>query len=156
MEIRRKPEDPWQKPGIIDKLKSMRASGISASIIAKALNDEFATSFSRNAIIGKASRLGLATPGTNDGTLRRSPKFKPIIISKPKKERIMEPEPESLRIPLRDTKSGQCRYIASGERGANEVCGHDTESPEKVWCPYHATRVFSPQQSHKHAADGIR
>jgi len=54
---------PWN-PDIIAMLRHLRAQGFSYSAAAKKINAAFATSFTREAMIGKARRLGLLAPGT--------------------------------------------------------------------------------------------
>lgn len=154
MEIRRKPENPWDIPGVSAKTAEMRLLGISSTIIANTLNRDFGTSFSRNSICGRAVREGLPGSKIKDGMIPRSKKINPFP-PKPRKERIVkkEPEPVSLRISLRDAKAGQCRYIASDERGANEICGHPTGDPTKVWCDFHHAVTHQAPQPHRRTAE---
>jgi len=41
----------------VDRLRELLDGGASSSVAAKALNDEFGTAYTRNAVIGKADRL---------------------------------------------------------------------------------------------------
>lgn len=50
---------------IIDRLRTYWYSGQPASQCARAINAEFGTRFSRNAVIGKAHRIGLVQRGRN-------------------------------------------------------------------------------------------
>src|SRR5271166_235218 len=49
---------PWL-PAHADEMVRLRALGYSASLIASAINKQFHTSYSRNAVISKACRLDL-------------------------------------------------------------------------------------------------
>lgn len=51
---------PWTRAdGALDMLSEMWAEGLSCSVIAARINAKYKTTFTRNAIIGKAHRLGL-------------------------------------------------------------------------------------------------
>jgi GcrA cell cycle regulator len=54
-------ESVWTD-GMIDRLREFCKTTISNSGIAQALNEEFKTGFTRNAIIGKRARLGFDRP----------------------------------------------------------------------------------------------
>jgi GcrA cell cycle regulator len=50
---------PWDIPGINARLEQLHAEGLSFGQIAKAINAEFGTLLTRNAIIGRSHRLVL-------------------------------------------------------------------------------------------------
>ncbi len=53
-----------------DALRQLFASGLSYSLIAEAINARFSTTYSRNAAIGRAKRMGLAGPARPGGRPR--------------------------------------------------------------------------------------
>lgn len=57
-----KARDAWSDPKRVARLAELHGKGYSGGQIAKVLSAEFDASFSRNAIIGKVHRLGLAKP----------------------------------------------------------------------------------------------
>jgi len=70
-----------------DLLREYLAKGMSFSKIADAINARFSTAYSRSAAIGRARRLGLASPKGPNDLLRRSPKQP----SKAKTRRLSKP-----------------------------------------------------------------
>lgn len=78
--------NPSWTPVLIERLKEERARGLSSAQIAKLLNREFRTTFSRNAVIGKAARLGLTQPALTTPS-------KPARVEKP----ITPPKPRALK-----------------------------------------------------------
>lgn len=130
-------------------------------------------STSRNAVLGKAFRLGLPprTPGTMTMTERarraveshnrergtrteylRAYRAKhgarPGIPREPKLSDMLEdvPEPDpALSITLGEITNGRCLWI-DGEPNAFEAvcCGNDIV-PGQSWCPHHYLRVFNYQ-----------
>lgn len=58
------PKSPWAWPGIVDKMKELLTRGETSSKVAKALNKDFPTRLTRNAVIGKAHRLKIIRPAT--------------------------------------------------------------------------------------------
>ncbi|NTG01853.1 hypothetical protein G6L30_17190 [Agrobacterium rhizogenes] len=134
----------------ISLLKRMVAEGHSASEIAAKLDG-----VSRNAVIGKATRLGLKL-GHSKVILKREPivraprsrKAKPDPVKISELQEFMErapppvvetiPKPVSLRLKLLELSDfvRECRW-PEGERADITFCGHDVVEG-KSWCPYHA------------------
>ena len=101
----------------------------------------------RNAIIGKAGRLGLVketphlriskyrkpgmkkAPKRREGNIPQLPKHKSTAM-RPRRVRVEAqcvPKPESLNIPLVDIKKGQCRWMDGDPHDPNAgFCGHKT------------------------------
>ena len=64
---------PWT-PALDAALRDLRQSCLGSNAIAAQLNARFGTTFTRNAVIGRASRIGAASanpPGPTDQTSRR-------------------------------------------------------------------------------------
>lgn len=139
----------------IDQLKQGWADGDSATVIAARLGG-----VSRNAVIGKAHRLGLggreprqcpgvsadmvgAISSTRTARLRKS-KPDPIalaslakIMSAPKPQVIEHiPEPKPLMMTLMDLGHRDCRYPVEGEKQHTFFCGHDVRE-DSPYCAYH-------------------
>lgn len=68
------PNSKWTEPQTF-RLLELWKEGYSASRAATALNNEFGTKFSRNAVISKLHRIGLTSPG-GDGKDRRKTRFR--------------------------------------------------------------------------------
>ena len=96
--------------------------------------------FTRQAVIGKARRLGLA---------RRAPVAPPIPnrgrrhggIRKFKVKKggaMLKPEPIApLNIPFLETRPGQCKAITDATRWNQRCCGHPIAADGDVYCPAH-------------------
>lgn len=138
-------------PGHDEMLRKLVADGVGGTQIATEINREFLTAYSRNAVIGRAHRLGLgntrptrpATTGpkpprrTKSGT-RKSPLpirthgIKPLAPS-----RI--PVPDNLRaadvvprlIPLAELERGDCRWPYGN--GPFHFCGHPASEGPYCW-----------------------
>lgn len=149
MEIRRKPERPWEQyPVLLDRMKALRLTGISTASIAKLLNAEFGTSLTKNAVCGRIGREGLAKTSSNDGHIRSSRKVNPYL-PRPKEERTVTEAPEPLRIPLLQAKTGQCRAPAAEDGSGHAICGLPTD---RIYCDYHSKIFYQPPQPHRRAA----
>jgi GcrA cell cycle regulator len=137
-----------------DALRNYVAKGMSFSKIARAINARFNTSYSRNAAIGRAKRMGLAgldRPGASArpqisrlGDPRaesKVPKFrwppKPVFEDvKPVKLRCVEIEPRHLA--LIELAWGECRYPYGGDAEGEPItfCGHPRR-PGSSYCTPH-------------------
>jgi GcrA cell cycle regulator len=134
----------------VERLKTLWNEGLSCSRIARAINSEFSTLFTSNAVIGKIHRLGLGgrAPGgsikvrTGGGMARtpRAPKPpRPAQLSAPEiAERLAQELP-----PTDDPFSPRgCRWPV-GEVGADDFrfCqrprGKRASGSESCWCPAH-------------------
>jgi GcrA cell cycle regulator len=132
----------WTDPQT-DALKRLHATGMSYTNIAAQINAEFKTSFSRNAAIGRAMRVGLSDvkwtrPKRELATKReRKPRVRIIqangnsnrqrvietIESEPIKLRCAEVIP--LNISIDELESGVCHY-PYGDTPPYAYCGHAT------------------------------
>ena len=66
----------------VERFKELLAESLSASLIADRLAAEFGIAISRNAVIGKAHRLGLPLPGTGFHKTRHPPNRRKHIGAK--------------------------------------------------------------------------
>lgn len=130
----------------IEKLKNLWTEGNSASQIARALGG----GLSRNAVIGKLSRMGF----TGGGTPKRQSQPRPQAPKVVKTLRSAEleaadiiakmDEPPSFRVSIEDIGYGMCRW-PHGDPGNLETfhfCGHRAELASP-YCPYHTRRSVS-------------
>lgn len=154
-------------PEAVDRLQEYWRRGLSASQCARAINEEFGTRLSRNAVIGKAHRLGLARRGHNGARPRAAgpkprqfkrrpsnparsavPAQPPAIASVAALE--SEPSPQSVtpaellphhcRWPLGDPRLPGFRFC--GERRADHL----------PYCIIHARLAYRPATQEDRAA----
>ena len=99
-----------------DALRQHLARGLSFSETAKAINSKFNTSYSRNAALGRARRMGL----TGDD------RPKPSLSAKPA-------SPQSIEL-----EHGDCRYPYGGDEEGEAItfCGHPRR-PGSSYCTPH-------------------
>ncbi len=144
--------NPWTNEKT-DILRRMVAEGFSASHIAKEIGG-----VSRNAVIGKVTRMGLDLHGASGRpdlgarhakkpVIRtpRMPKKKPEPAKVSELQKFMDrapppvadsiPMPKSLGLTLMELESDSCRWPA-GEREHITFCGHIVEQGAS-YCPYH-------------------
>jgi GcrA cell cycle regulator len=128
----------------IELLKKLWDEGLTASRIAHEIGD-----MTRNAVIGKAHRLGLS------GRMQSKSKNSSISIVRKKKNssynkkiieistQVDEPMNPTLFLDIRD---GMCRWPL-GEPGDSDFkfCGRSTN--EKVYCKHHHKMAFQPLTS---------
>jgi len=141
--IRRKLLSPWTAERDAALIR-MRGEGLSSSQIAK----QFGNGISRNSVIGRAMRLGLASPAKRPYVTRthpRQPKAKPL----PKPEPIMpEPEPIDPNAPIitiLTVTNRQCKFITSHDDLANApMCGRATDGGP--YCAHHRFICWQPMQ----------
>jgi GcrA cell cycle regulator len=147
-----------------DALRDCLSRGMSYGQAASAINARFGTEFTRNAAIGRAKRLGLATSSVRKVLPRRrrqgrwggsAPKTpqknslqsvaRPIATAAPAPQPV---RPVKLRcvgikprlLAFADLEPGDCRYPYGGERDgeAYAFCGHP-RIPRSSYCgPHHA------------------
>lgn len=136
----------------IARLKALYADGLSASAIAADLGCG-----SRNAIIGKARRLGLSSPKTPRSTRHAMPRVEREKIVKPPKVRANSaPAPvAALRMPADAPRgavaavmgrgSNQCGFPIGDPRNADfRFCCAVVEHEGATYCPAHQAIVFAP------------
>lgn len=124
----------------VSLLRAMWVKGWPASVIARELGG-----VSRNAVIGKAHRIGLPgrkTPNRKVKPVRTRPVEAarktpaPALKAKPGPKRASEPQ--SLELTIIEIGRHQCRW-ATGERSGQTVfCGHETTG---TYCEHHARRA---------------
>lgn len=160
----------------LEELKFLWARGDSASMIANVLTTP-EMAFSRNAVIGKARRLGLdqrrkiALPGGERKpekervarTRKAAPDLKAIaqvtqIINRPPPP-VIEciPAPKSFELTLMELELHNCRW-PTGEREHITFCGHRIEDG-RPYCAYHVKLAYNPratQQQQKTVADLVK
>jgi len=154
-------------------LREYLAMGMSFSRIADAINAQFGTRYSRNAMIGRARRMGLVRPaqpgdrsvtprkastphlqrpGKRRAPRRKSPASKPAP-AKRRKLRCVEIAPRHLT--LMELGPGDCRYPYGGdvEGEAISFCGH----PQRVGSSYCAPhfRLTRGGDAPEERADGL-
>jgi GcrA cell cycle regulator len=141
-----------------EALRELRKSGMSYSRIADAINARFKTTYSRNATIGRANRMGLAGPDRPDGRsdptmsaeaprlhklrehlVSESRRSMPIFESmKPVNLRCVQIDPRHLS--LLDLEPGDCRYPYGGDEEGEVItfCGH----PRRQGTSYCTTHFY--------------
>lgn len=156
---------PWADD-LVTLLKTHHEAGKSFREIAEIILAETGVSLSRNAVIGKAVRLGLekrgrngnyngngrAKPGANasrasDGVLAQKLRRGPPAL-KPEPFRAASPvNVVSRHVSILDLKAMQCRYpdeSGNPEKGIpHTFCGNLTEDGSS-YCPVHAALVCGP------------
>ena len=150
-----------------DMLRGLVGRGTSFSEIAQAINKEFGTSYSRNATIGRAKRMGLVG-STRPGRavcqefglgrlleLRSSELGRAIFRWRepvledvePVKLRCVEIEPRHLA--LVELERNDCRYPYGGDSDGEAItfCGHP-QRPGSSYCAphFHLSRNFETSQ----------
>ena len=142
-------------------LREYLAEGLSFSEIAAAINARFSnTAFSRNAVIGRAKRLGLAAAARPGASLRifpkRPPKARKSRLSQPRERHIPDfmpriPAFEPTEMPklrcieiaprhlaLVDLEPGDCRYPYGGDEEGEAItfCGHPQQEGFSYCTPH--------------------
>jgi GcrA cell cycle regulator len=134
-------------------LKTHHSAGaLSFAEMAVAINREFNTDFSRNAAIGRANRLGLASDNERKPISKtRQPRLAPArdrqraerIASRPtivpfEEARLRCVEIDPLAISLMDLEPHHCRFPYGGDAPGEAItfCGHPAMS-DKSWCVPH-------------------
>jgi len=152
-----------------DALREHLAEGMSFSAIAKAINSRFNTTYSRNAALGRATRMGLTgevrskSPsddrpaivqgiGESRPTESRMPAFWPVPVFKavkPKKLRCVKIEPRHLSL------TDLARRLPVSLRRRRRGRGHHVLRPPapRRFELLHATFPFKP---HPDPAAGVR
>jgi GcrA cell cycle regulator len=126
-------------------LREFLDKGMSFSEIARALNQRFGTAYSRNAAIGRARRMGLATPERPGGAAPNRPKQpdarrlcdkrarrlvklfpKPTILQRAAALQLRCVAITPRHLALVDLEPGDCRYPYGGDAEDEPItfCGH--------------------------------
>ena len=133
---------------------------MSFSEIAGAINAKFGTTYTRNAALGRAKRMGLAVPNRPEARVpprpngpreplpeSRPPEFhwpKPVLeTAEPVKLRCIEVEPRHLS--LIELEWGDCRYPYGGDAEGEPItfCGHPRR-PGSSYCAPHSHLSRNP------------
>ena len=152
----------------VNLLTMMWIEGKSAGEISKHFGD-----VTRNAVIGKAHRLGLnkshprltptkpvtaaipsiSVPLKRPATVRKSTKVaaprgaNPVYVDVTK-------APDARLIPIDEIHDGECKFAV--EDRPFLFCGADTGSPSESWCPYHRSIVFLTPSARKAEIKSMR
>jgi len=153
-----------------DALRDHVARGmVSFSEIANAINAKFKTSYTRNAAIGRARRMGLAgpdrpaarVPPRPNGPRERLPESRPPEFHRPRfvfetnqpvKLRCIEIEPRHLA--LIELEWRDCRYPYGGDAEGEPItfCGHPRR-PGSSYCTPHFHLSRNPTHPSEPAAN---
>jgi GcrA cell cycle regulator len=140
-----------------DALRDHLAKGLSFSEIVKAINSKFSTSYSRNAALGRARRMGLtrddrrkpslsAEPAnpqsvgdSHSGESRTAAFLRPVPVFETAmlpKLRCVEVAPRHLSVT--ELEHGDCRYPYGGDEEGEAItfCGHPRR-PGSSYCTPH-------------------
>lgn len=140
----------------VERLRALWAQGFTCSQIAAFLSVDGAGRITRNAVIGKVSRLGLAKRATPS-----TPRRRPVRAAKPAQriQRAIPAEPPRIKgAPKRgpnsvrfiDRTQSQCPMFCENEDGPlGFVCGEAVETGS--WCSRCAQRVFQETPARKAA-----
>ena len=145
----------------VERLKAFWADGLSASEIAGRLGE-----VTRNAVIGKVHRLGLAgrkTTSRKPAPRRTSPRrnrpgrverrLPPAPFMRPAALPPAPPPPvAALMLPLRQLRDDQCRWPVGDPREAGfGFCGCQ-KAPGVPYCAHHAAIAYNPAARRRRAA----
>ncbi|MET4040365.1 GcrA family cell cycle regulator [Bradyrhizobium sp. RT6a] len=139
-----------------DALRDYFLKGMSYAEIGRQINARFVTAYTRNAVVGRAKRLGLIVPvrTTSPSIVPVLPSgaclilpHRPGLLNLPPKSAMKPAEPVKLRcvgvqprlVPLVELASEDCRYPYGGDKDGEEItfCGHPRE-PGSSYCAPHA------------------
>ena len=145
----------------IERLKQMWSEGLSASQIAKSLGE-----VTRNAVIGKVHRLGLAGRITAPRVERPRPAAVTITVAAPQQtarlpvprvaamraeavsEEMLEPMPENA-VSVADLSASVCRWPLGDPATAEfRFCGRRAK-PGAPYCEAHVRLAYQPAQSRR-------
>jgi GcrA cell cycle regulator len=164
-------------PAHSEALRGYFARGMSYAAIADAINTKFRTSYTRNAALGRAKRMGLDGPSRPEDRSDSSPvagapglqeinprrtrerrvsefwRFPPVFKATEVKElRTADIVPRNLS--LIDLRGGDCRYPYGGDTDGEAItfCGH----PKRLgssYCAAHFDLIVGPGTASERAAD---
>jgi GcrA cell cycle regulator len=155
-------------------LRELVEKGMSFSEVARTLNERFGTSFTRNAAIGRARRMGLSVPQ------RVNPASAFPALKKPDARRIHQKRARILadtlpplttqeraaalqlrcvaitprHLTLIDLEAGDCRYPYGGDAEGEPItfCGHPRRDGSS-YCPSHFHLTSAPELTEKRDGD---
>ena len=141
-----------------DALRDYFLKGMSYAEIGREINARFGTAYSRNAVVGRAKRLGLAAPARITSpsivpSLPGEPRLlsarhpASLCLNLPPQSALQPAKPVKLRcvgvrprlIALVELERGDCRYPYGGDKEGEEIafCGHPRQ-PGSSYCAPHA------------------
>lgn len=127
----------------VEKLRELWDKGLSASQIAK----ELAEGVTRNAVIGKAHRMGLASrpsPVKSDPAKRAAAAAKKKVA--PKKEPAKVAAPTSGKVTILDLTESMCKWPIGHPGEVNfHFCGKPSQ-PTFPYCANHCIEAYQVQQ----------
>lgn len=161
-------------PEMAERMKAERIAGASASQIAKILNREFRTSLSRNAVIGKAHRLGM-TQGKPAMPTRLAKPIAPPLSRAAKPAPAARPKPVPRPAPVQperappadltvipatarhwiERKPCQCAWPVAGQGYETLSCCAPTQAGS-AYCPGHYAAMHLPPKPGMTAATLLR
>jgi len=139
----------------VEQLKTLWTEGLSASQIARALGG-----VTRNAVIGKVHRLGLAGRASPSRSERprmpMTPKV-PSVRSHVPAAPIVEEDPLQLEDGSHATvltiSDRMCRWPIGDPAGSEfHFCGHNPKAGSP-YCEAHARKAYQPQQTRRDSKD---
>jgi len=138
----------------VEKLKSLWRAGLSASQVALALGD-----VTRNAVIGKVHRLGLAGRDGPSRVFRPRPaaRRRPTNPSHAQIQAAVEEEPLKLDdgrfVTMRTVDRSMCRWPL-GDPASNtfHLCGRSPKSGSP-YCEAHSVKAHQPNRKRARASD---
>ena len=149
-----------------DALLDYFFKGLSYAEIGRQINARFGTAYTRNAVVGRAKRLGLAlgmpermispsiVPSLPGGSAQLTPpRAAPSGLNLPPPSALKPANPVRLRcvgvqprlITLDELERGDCRYPYGGDKEGEEIsfCGHPRQ-PGSSYCAPHAHLTCGP------------
>lgn len=142
-----------------DVLREELAKGHSLADAAIELNSRFGMAITRNAAIGRASRMGIKSKTRGGDNMKRivkpklAPKIKPKLVAGP--IRIEQPRMvredaeircaaiEPRHLTLLELKSKDCRYPYGDSPEPITFCGHPQQEASS-YCPAHRALIMRP------------
>lgn len=153
-------------------LRELVEKGLSFKDVARALNARFGTAYTRNAAIGRARRLGLATPkpagssgvfaATRKPDARKIAARRAGVLAKPAGKSSTLERAAVLRLrcvaitprhlALIDLEAGDCRYPYGGDAEGEPItfCGHPRREGSS-YCPSHVHLTSLPEITEQRA-----
>lgn len=156
----------WKRPDVIEALRDALGRKLTAGAAAKELSEKFGVTITRNAVIGKAARSGIAI----QGVIRNAGWFKPSDKpnAPPPAETAIPLPPEPIAIPvsrrvqLLELTFRSCRWPLGDPRDDDfTFCGADRVKPHdayNAYCAAHAAVAYyrTSRSAQNIAADAKR
>jgi len=152
-------------PEMHNRLVALCASGeMSATQIARVINEEFGTSITRNSVLGRAFRHGVNVPGPVN--VRKPAERKPRAprIRAPRKPAVSVERPPAEVIKLRcaevvsrnmtfaELGANGCRYPEGDEPSAYRFCGNKRREGSSYCGPHHFLCWMPAERRNRRAA----